>query len=349
MPRPVSPDALTASLTRHLERVTRRRARRGLPAPQVRVEAPGFLFRWGDEHLPFHSASVGKIGTAALIAQEVAKGTITFDTPVADVLDADELRGLFRGPGATIAHLLGHTSGVTDYFDGRTTGGSNLRTLVQREPDRHWDAADLLAFTREHQRPVGAPGERFHYSDTGYVLLGRVLEQVTGRDAFELTRERIFEPAGMTDSVVWKREPGPERIAPCWVDRTEASGFESVTVEWMSGGYVTTTDDLARLGTALTNGTLVDPELWERMRAPRNTMRPGIGYGLGVMELRFEGFSPLMRGLPRPVGHLGVLGAHMFVDTEHGTNVVLGFHGTREMRASFVTHITIAHGLSRLG
>lgn len=348
MPRPIHPDTLTDNLDTHLARVTRGRARRGLPAPQVRVEAPGYLYRSGEQHLPFHSASVGKIGTAALIAQEIQKQTLDFDTPIDELLPADELRGLFRERGATIAHLLGHTSGVTDYFDGRTTGGPNLRTLVKTQPERHWDAAQLLDFTRAHQRPVGATGERFHYSDTGYVLLGRALEVVTGRDPFELTHERIFAPAGMNDSVVWRREPGPARIAPFWLDRTEASGFESVTVEWMSGGYVTTLDDLARLGTALTDGTLVAPELWERMRTPLNRFHAGIGYGLGVMELRFEGLSPLVRGLPRPVGHLGVLGAHLFVDPASGTNVVLNFHGTREMRASFVTHITIARGLHRL-
>ena len=66
------------------------------------------------------------------------------------------------------------------------------------------------------------------------------------------------------------------------------------------------------------------------------------------MQLRFEGFMPLLRGLPRPVGHLGVLGTHLFVDPDRGTSVVLNFHDTREMVASFQTHIRIAQGLARL-
>ncbi len=347
MPRTLHPDDLTGALDRHLARVTRRRARRGLPAPQVRVEAPGFLYRSGDQELPFHSASVGKLGTAVLIAQEVEAGTIGYDTPIAEIL-GDETDGLFRAPGATIAHLVSHTSGAADSFEDRTTSGPTLQRLMVSDPDHHWDAAELLAFTRERQRPVGRPGERFHYSDTGFVLLGRALQEITGRDPFELTRERIFEPAGMADSVVWLREPGPERIAPFWLGGVEASGFESATVEWMGGGYVTTIDDLARFGAALSDGTLVDPAVWARMSQPRHRFRSGIHYGLGVMQLRFEGFSPLVRGLPRPVGHLGVLSVHLFVDTARGTSVVLNFHGTREMTASFITHIRIAQGLSRL-
>lgn len=347
MPRTLTPAQITADLDAHLTRVARRRARRGLPAPQVRVEAPGLLYRFGDQQTPFHSASVGKLGTAALIAQEISAGTLTLDTRIADILGS-ETDGLFREPGATIEHLLGHTSGAADYFDDGTTHGPSLKKLIVTEPDHHWTADELLAFTRERQRPVGRPGERFHYTDTGYVLLGRALEVITGRDAFELTRERIFAPAGMNDSVVWLREVGPERISPIWLDGVEISAAESLTVDWMGGGYVTTIDDLARFTAAMTDGTLVDPELWSMMCTPRSTFRAGIRYGLGAMQLDFRGFSPFLGQLGRPVGHLGVLSVHAFADPVVQTNVVLNFHGTREMRASFMTHIRIAQRVAQL-
>lgn len=349
MPRPLSPEALAASLDGHLERVTRRRARRGLPAPQVRVEAPGLLYRWGEERMPFHAASIGKLATAALVVQDIAAGRLDEATRVDDVLDPSELAGLFAAPGATVEQLLGHTSGVADYFEGPTTSGPSMIRRVIDEPGRRWDPDQLLAFSREHQRPVGAPGERFAYSDTGFALLGRILETVNGRDFTTLLRERVLEPAGMTGSALWLREPGPERIAPIWLQRVEVSGFASVSCGWAGGGIVATPDDIARLGAALIDGTLVAPGAWARMTQPRHRFRSGIHYGLGTMQLRFEGFSPLLRGLPRPVGHLGSLATHLFLDPERGTSVVLNFHGGREMVASFQTHIRIAQGLARLG
>ncbi len=347
MPRSLTPDALTADLDRHLARVTRRRARRGLPAPQVRIEAPGFLYRSG-EQTPFFSASIAKTATATLIAQEVERGSIAFDTPIAEILGS-ETDGLFRSPGATIEHLLSHTSGAACYYEDDTLHGPRMKKLITEEPERWWEAADLLQFVRERQRPIGEPGERFRYSDTGFVLLGRALEVITGRGAYQLMRERIIEPAGMTNAVMWLREPGPARIAPVLLGRRDFSATNALTIDWMGGGFASTTDDLAAFARALTDGTLLSADAWEHLATPRNRFRAGIHYGLGVMQLRFDGFSPLLRGLPRPVGHLGSTSAHMFADRATGSSVVLNFHSSSEMRASFMTHIRIAQQLARLG
>src|SRR5690606_10883621 len=100
--------------------------------------------------------------------------------------------------------------------------------------------------------------------------------------------------------------------------------------------------------TALRDRTLVRPETFAAMTAPRVRFRAGIHYGLGAMQLRFGEFSPFLRSLPRPVGHLGVLGVHCFTDPEREVTVVLNFHSTREMTASFRTHIQIARLLDRV-
>lgn len=346
MPRTLTPEALTADLDCHLARVTRRRARRGLPAPQVHVEAPGFVYRSGDA-TPFFSASVAKSATATLIAQEVVAGAINFDTPIAEILGS-ETDGLFRSPGATIAQLLSHTSGAACYFEDTPRTGASMKHLAVSDPDRHWEAPELLQFVRERLRPIAEPGARFHYADTGFVLLGRALEVLTGRGAFELMRERIIEPAGMTNAVMWLREPGPEHIAPLWLGKHEVSTNQSLTLDWMGGGFVGTTDDLTALARSLSDGTLLPRDTVDQLARPRNTFRAGIEYGLGMMQLRYDKFSPFLRQLPRRIGHLGVTSAHMFTEPESQSSIVLNFHSTREMRASFMTHIRIAERLTRL-
>ncbi len=348
MARTLTPETFTSWLDGHLAAVARRRARRGLPAPQVLVTAPGLEYASGERALPFHAASVGKLATAALVMQEVEAGRLALDAPVASLVPDGEIAGLFASPGATVEQLLAHTSGVADYFDGPVLSGPRFARLVLDEPDRRWEPADLLAFSRERQRPVTLPGKHFRYSDTGYVLLGRVLEEATSRSFTELLRERVLDRAGMADSVLWLREPGPERIAPLWLGGVEASGFASLTCDWAGGGIVTTLDDLARLAGALRDGTLVRPETFAAMTEPRRRFRAGIRYGLGAMQVRFEGFWPLLWRLPRPVGHLGVLGVHCFTDPVRGTTVILNFHDAREMVASFQTHIAIAQALTRL-
>ncbi|MBK8459185.1 MAG: beta-lactamase family protein [Micropruina sp.] len=152
-------------------------------------------YRFGDATRPFHAASVGKLVTAALVMQLCEADAVRPDTPVAAVLPAAELDGLFLpGDQVTLEHLLTHTSGVADYFDGKVSSGVPVSQGMVADPDRLWTPDDLLAVSRERQRPVGRPGQRFHYSDTGYVLLGRVLEVVTGDPFHDLVHRRVLTP-----------------------------------------------------------------------------------------------------------------------------------------------------------
>lgn len=377
----------TTRLDRHLERVTRRRGILG--APQVAVSAPrlGIDYRSGGRAQRFHVASIGKTFTATLVMQLVEAGAFTVETPVSALLPRDELDGLFDTTGSTdaaggsamVAHLLTHTAGVADYFDGRVTTGRPVRDLVITEPDRLWTPADLLEFSRTRQRPVGRPGERFSYSDTGFILLGRILEQATGRAFHELLHERIFTSLGMRDSALlfrsvpandrggaaaaaeWAQPPGAATaaiaaeastgtslgIAPLRLGRTEASTFRSLSCDWAGGGIVSTPDDLVAFDAALHRGELVSRESLEWLAEPRNRFHVGIRYGAGMMQVRFGGFSPFLRGLPRPVGHIGVLATHLFHDSVHDAGVVLNFASTREMSRSFRTLIAIEQELAR--
>lgn len=376
-------------LDRHLDRVT---ARRGiLGAPQVAVSAPGLGIhhRYGDRAGRFHVASVGKLFTATLAMQLVEARAFDVDTPVSALLPRDELEGLFDAHGtadvaggATVHHLLTHTAGVADYFDGRVVSGRRVRELVLDEPDRFWSPADLLDFTRRHQRPVGRPGERFAYSDTGYILLGSLIEQATGRAFHELLHERILTPLGMRDSaLLFHSRPANDeaipatpnaataanagdaanadnaatvaptatelRIAPFRLGRHEVSTFRSLSCDWAGGGIVSTPDDLVAFGSALHGGRIITPESLAYLAEPRNRFHVGIRYGAGMMQVRFEGFSPFLRGLPRPTGHIGVLATHLFHDPVHDAVIVLNFASTREMTRSFRTLIRIEQELQR--
>ncbi|GAA1851262.1 serine hydrolase domain-containing protein [Microbacterium koreense] len=345
------PAALEHAMTRALARVDRARAPR-YPAAQVLVSAPGFSLRSGDHARSFHSASVGKTMTGIRAYQLAERGVLDLSAPVTTLLPAAEWRGLFRAPDAvTAAHLLAHTSGVADYFEDRADGSVPFRDLVVRDRDTRWTPTDLLDFTRTHQKPMADAGQRFHYSDTGYVLLARIIEEAGGAALGAQLHEHVFAPAGMESScLLFHTLPGGSAstsqtpaadldIAPLWIGDHDISRAASLSCDWGGGGVVTTLDDLDRFLVAWTDGRLVRPDTLARMTDGRSRFRPGIRYGSGAMRVQYGGFSPFLARMPHAIGHLGVSGAHAFTLPEAGIRLVMNFHSTREMLRSFRTHI----------
>lgn len=347
-------------LRARLDRLTRRRARGSvrMPAPQVLVTGPAFRFEHGDLARRFHCASIDKVMTAVAVARLVERDVLTLDAPLGQVLPTADLadlpvaRGVDLATDATVEHLLTHTAGLPDWFDpprGQEVEASMSR--VVRQPDRIWTRDEILDQVKGME-PIGRPGERFMYSDTAYILLGRVLEEATGLRYADVLAREAFDPAGMrSSSVPFDDDFSVGRLtelnmAPMWLGRREVSRAGCLSVGW--GSVVTTPDDLVRLSEALHGGELVSARTLAHLARPRHRLRPGIHYGAGLVTLRFEEFMPgLLRGLPRPLGGLGLSATHLFHYPQQGVHVVLNFHSTRAMSSSFQTQIAIARMLAR--
>lgn len=339
--------ALPERLQRYLDRQVARRARRGLPAPQIQVRLGEEVFRLGSDQ-PFHAASVGKLTVTAMALQEIAAGRLDWDTRVADVLGGEAVAGIFASDAVTIRHLLTHTSGAADFFEDKATGTLQFRQLLLAEPQRDWSAGDLLDFARTHQRPLAQPGERYRYSDTGFTTLALCIEASAGQRMPALLPDRILTPAGMTDSFHWQPNGASANIQPMLLERTDLSESNALSCAKADASLVTTTADLDRLLRALQDGTLVPNQLWQQAQQFEHRFRAGIWHGAGVQQLRFGGFSPFLAGLTRPIGHLGVTSVHAFHYPELDASITMNFHATGEMMASFQTHIRLAVELHRL-
>ncbi len=341
-----------------LEQVTRRRAPR-LPAPQVLVEAPGVRFAFGDVARPFHTASIGKVFTAVLIGRLVERGAFELETPIGALLPAAELAGLPAAAGVdpgtqvTVEHLLSHRSGLPDPLlppRGHRTDCSV--TALAGDLDRRWTLTDVLTQTRGLPA-VGRPGERFGYTDAGYALLLRIAEERAGAPARELLRSQVFEPSDMRAThqphdTATAAELAQLVIAPMWLGRADVSRSTALSIGSVDGGAVTTAEDLVRFRRALDGGRLISAPLLARLARPRSRLRRGIHYGAGHVTLRFGEFMPpLLRGLPEPVGGLGLTATHAFWYPAQQAHVVLNFGSTRAMRQSFQAHLAIARTLAR--
>jgi CubicO group peptidase (beta-lactamase class C family) len=135
----------------------------------------------------FELASISKQFTAMLVMMCQEKGLLDFDDPVEKYMKIPYT-------GISIRHLLTHTGGLPDY---------------QAIMDAHWDKSkvagnpDILEYLRTYAPPINfAPGEKYEYSNTGYVLLGSIAEQVTGKDFVALADEWIFKPLGMRSTAI---------------------------------------------------------------------------------------------------------------------------------------------------
>ncbi len=308
---------------------------------------------------PYHIASVGKVFTATLVFRLIERGMVALDGAISGYLPRELLEGLFVYQGVdhaekvTVKELLAHTSGVADYFDDPVSSGMPFIKEVVNHPDTFWTPEALLDFSRRRQQAVGRPGAGFHYSDTGYILLGLLIEKVTGRTFQENLHDELFRPLEMRDSYLMLRsepanQPG-KQIQKFWAFGTEASTFRSLSCDWAGGGIVSTTEDLLKFQSTLRKGSLVGEKTLQSMETCPHKFRPGIYYGLGMMEIHFGDFFFLLKMLPRVTGHIGILSTHMFYDKTKEAHIIMNFGNTAHMTASFKALIEIMNALRREG
>lgn len=297
----------------------------------------------------FHSASVGKLMTAVLILKAVDDGLITLDTPISMILKQPILDGLFvysshdYQQNVTIEHLLRHTSGINDYFESKTFDGALFVDDVIKHPDTFWTPKDLLDYTRNRQIPIGTPGNQFFYSDTGYILLGLIVEAVFKMPFHQALDTHIFQPAHMSETTLcfYSNRFNQNALAPLYINGTDVHLFQSLSCDFSGGGLSTTADDLILFLDALRQFHLISEESVGKMAQFTNPYRQGMVYGLGMMQLRFEQFFFLLKGLPRLQGHLGVTGVHAWYDPDSGSCYVINVGNTKDMVMSFKLLIKI--------
>lgn len=230
----------------------------------------------------FHLGSMNKMFTALAIAQLVEAGKLSFDDTLAKALPEYPNREAARK--ITIRHLLTHTAGLGGLFD---RAGWDRHA---RYPN-HMAIADIFAL----EPLLFEPGTKAFYSNEGFVVLGAVVERLTGRDYHDYVRERIFAPAGMADTGPFALdEATPNRAVGYGRFEDDPLGIEPRRPNWMflgwrgnaCGGGYSTAPDMLRFARAVREGRFVSPAMTETLTTPGGRMR---GYGLGFESREVEG------------------------------------------------------------
>jgi D-alanyl-D-alanine carboxypeptidase len=231
-----------------------------------------------DGNSPFAIASITKTFTATLTLQLIDEGRLRLSDRVTDLLP-----GVPISTDVRVAHLLRHTSGIADLLN-------PMRDTLNADLERLWRPDEVV--NAVHQQWF-TPGLAWAYSNTNYVLLGMIIERVSGQPFATLLHQRLLDPLGMRGTGVLLGRNAPYLMAPSW-----ASAFGT------SGDMYTTPHDLLRWADALYGGRVLSEKALSRMLDFQRH-----GYGMGAERIKVGdatgyGHSGLLRGFTSLMVHL---------------------------------------------
>jgi CubicO group peptidase (beta-lactamase class C family) len=229
----------------------------------------------------FALASGAKGLTALTMLSLVDDGTFALSTTARSLL-RDDLR--LVGDDVTVEHLLAHRSGIGDYLDEETE--LDLDDYLMPVPVHELATTEQYLAVLEGHPPKFAPGERFSYSNGGYVILALLAERASGVPFYELMATRVCEPAGMADTSYPRSDELPGRTAVGYVQvdgRWRSNVFHLPVRGSGDGGAYSTAADIRLLWTSLFAGRIVPAEWVTELVRPRSDPAgEGRRYGLGV-------------------------------------------------------------------
>lgn len=239
----------------------------------------------------FGLASMSKMFTAAAVVSCVRDGLLAPHDRVSSIVP-EQRRPQTMPDEVTVHHLLTHTSGIGDYAEEDedvTSYVEDYAALWAERPSYRMERPlDFLPMYTAAP-PVMAPGTQFHYSNAGYVLLGQVLEEVTGQPVIEAITERVLVPARMASSGFLRLDEAHANVATGYLPRAQdepwrSNVFSIPVVGGGDGGALAAARDIDRFLRCLTSGDLLGERCTTLMRSPHVQISDSfsMGYGLFV-------------------------------------------------------------------
>ena len=290
---------------------------------------------WGTDE-PMQAGDHFRIGsntktiTSTVILQLVQEGKLALDDPISKYIP-----GVPGGDRITIANLSEMRSGLYSYsFD------TTFNNTLDQQPQKVWTPQELIDIAFSHPQN-GPPAQEFNYSNTNIILLGMVIEKLTGMTASEAFQERIFTPLGLQDtslplnSDIPNPHPQgysfgsntstintyalPEALQPLALDGRLLPNNETManpSWAWTAGGAISTVDDMKTYVEALVDGGLLDPATQKIRMDSIQASAAGstAGYGLGIAQFdKLYGHDGQIPGFMTFMGH----------DPESGLTIVI--------------------------
>jgi D-alanyl-D-alanine carboxypeptidase len=334
------PDRLDGRLASLLGRAVdkRRYVRHGLLAV-ARVDGTG---EWQGSHgvadadgtpatttTRYPIASVTKLFTAVVALRLAEQGVLALTDRLVDLLPHEVTQGLHVRDGVdhtdqiTLEHLLGHTSGLPDYFEEAPRGGRSAQARLLAGEDAPMPFDEVVRCVRDEltphfpPQPLESSGPRARYADTNYQLVGAAMEQVTGEPLHVVFDRMLFAPLGLDDTSSYPHAPRSGRPSGpgtrVWAKDVILQPDGALRHQVADGGIVSTLDDQVRFLTAVVTGEVfADADSWPRMQRRLARVFFPIDYGLGVMRYAPPRWMSPTFAVPPLVGHTGSTATWLF-------------------------------------
>jgi D-alanyl-D-alanine carboxypeptidase len=208
----------------------------------------------------FRIASVTKPYTAAAILRLMEKGEIDISRPIATLISPESLAALRKGgydpSQITVQQLLAHTSGIYDYAE-----DSAYQQRVMEDPSHQWTRIEQIEHAMTQGKPIDLPGKTYGYSDTGYVLLGEIIERKTGMGLATAVRSLLrFNRLNLRNTYWEQLEPktGGAPLARHYFGDADMTPANPSLDLFGGGGIISSVSDLTTFYRALVRGEVFD-------------------------------------------------------------------------------------------
>ncbi|MGW6689277.1 serine hydrolase domain-containing protein [Streptomyces sp. NPDC054961] len=285
---------LTPAVAAQLDAAVRRVMREtGVPGVTVGLWAPGkgsYVKSFGvadkatgapmEPGLNMRIGSETKTFTVTALLQLVDQGKAGLDDPIGTYI-----AGVPNGDRITLRELAGMRSGLYNYSE-----DEDFNKRLDTGSDRPFTPQELLGYSFKH--PVQfAPGEEFEYSNTNLILIGLLIEKVTGRPLHEVIQKDVLEPAGLHHTLFPTGAEFPDPHAHGYTDQSASGKIVDSTDwnpswGWAAGAIISDLQDLRSWSRTLATGALLTPATQAQRLKTSPVGIPGAGYGLGIFDVQ---------------------------------------------------------------
>lgn len=254
-----------------------------------------------DPDYQYPVASITKTFVASIILQLEEEGKLSLEDGIVTYLKGikylrieqiHQLRDTSYADMITLDMLLHHTSGIADIFTDAETK-FNISVLLHKKRQFNTERIiDRFYKYKLNKKPFNKPGNGYHYSDINYMLLGLIIEQVTGKSLPAVIRERILIPLQMNNTWFQYYEPekGNGKRIDSYLNRINMTRKINTSYEWGGGGLVSTTKDMAVFIEALLSNKLFQKaSTLQKMINFSETNKFGVQYGMGIYKYDMKG------------------------------------------------------------
>lgn len=291
-------------------------------------------------------ASTTKLFTTAIILKLRAENKLSLEDKISNYIDKSILSGLHiysnkdYAEELTIKHLLSHTSGLPDYFQGKGTSGKSLENEITGGNDQFWTFEQAIERTKK-MKPLFVPGTKgkANYSDANFQLLGKIIEIITHKPYAENCKEFISQPLGLTKTYLYQdtTDKTPKTL---YYKNNELNIPQAMTSFGADGGMVSTSTDMLIFIEAFFTAKLFPKEYinelqeWNKIFFP---MKSGIGIHLFKLPWIFNPTG----AVPYFLGHSGLSGALAYYSPKENIFVVGTVNQVAHPDISFKTMIKL--------